>query len=72
MYSLFTHQDAEVVVGEVFEFTKLFWSLRGKQCCSQTDLYFLVCRAYVILKQEFSFPLKKPFVPYNLTEEVAI
>ena len=35
MYSLSTHPYADGGVGEVFESTKHFWSLRGKQQCSQ-------------------------------------
>ena len=38
MHSLATHHDADGGVGEVCESTEHFWSLRGKQCCSQIGI----------------------------------
>ena len=35
IHSLSTHHYDDGGVGKVFESTKHFWSLRGKQCCSQ-------------------------------------
>ena len=37
-FTLYTRHDADGGVGEVFESANHFWSLRGKQCFSQSDL----------------------------------